>query len=156
MIRIRKPIISLLVVILVPNVLGQQEQRSVLLQAHEVKAVSDRYSSDRLERYDGSWQPTKADLDGLDANLSQISNMKIYGWDSKIHIDHPDRYFQQYVAVLVSGKRKIFVNAFCDQLIYPDWRDRLVVVSDGDVCFWQALYDTSRQKFSNLRINSRA
>ena len=136
---------------------GQQDQRSVLLPAHEVKAVSDRYADERSEKYDGTWQPTKADLDGLESSLSQVSTMKIVGWDAKIHIEHPERYFRQYVAVRVSGKNKMFVNAFrWPDPPPPDWPDRLWLVSDGALGYWQALYDPYTKKFSNLRINPRA
>jgi hypothetical protein len=96
------------------------------------------------------------DLDGLETNLSQISNLEIYGWGSKIHIEHPDQYFRQYAAVLVVGKREIFVNAFCDAEPASDWRNHLVIVYDGDICYWQAPYDPLTQQFSNLRINARA
>jgi len=150
--------IVILLLFLIPSAPGQQGQRFVLLPAHEAKAVSDRYSRERSERINGSWQPTKADLDGLEKSLPQISKLEIFGWDSRVHIDRPEQYFRQYVAVLVSGKRKIFVNAFCgiNGQPFTDWRDRLVIVSDGDICFWQALYDPATQQFSNLRINARA
>ena len=152
----RKIMTALLLIILVPNMPGQQQQRSVLLPADEVRAVSNRYSRERSDKITGSWQPTKGDLDGLEANLPQISKLEIYGWDSKIHIDQPDKYFRQYVAVLVGGKKKIFVSAFCDQEPPPDWHDRLFLVIDGATCYWQALYDPLTQMFSNLRINARA
>jgi len=152
----RKMLIVALLPFFVQMAPGQQEPWSVLLPAHEARAVSYRYSRERSEKIGGSWQPTKADLDGLESSLPQISGMKVFGWDSKVHIDHPDRYFCQYVAVLVAGKQKIFVNAFCDGQSFSDWRDRLVVVSDGATCYWQALYDPATKQFSNLRINARA
>ena len=152
----QKLIFAALLFLLSTTGIGQQEQRSVLLPAHEAKAVSDLYSQERAEKIKGSWNPTKADLDGLEANLSEISEMKIYGWDSKIHIDHPAQYYRQYIAVLVAGKRMIFINAFCDAQGLPDWHDRMVIVSDGATCFWQVLYDPVTKQFSNLRINARA
>jgi hypothetical protein len=100
--------------------------------------------------------PSQADLDGLEASLPIISKMKILGWGSNIHIDHPEQYYRQYVAILVSGKRMIFVNAFRDAQEYPDWHDRLVIVIDGDIGYWQVLYDPATKQFSNLRINARA
>jgi len=131
-------------------------QRSVLLPQHEWKAVSTRYSYERSENYDGSWKPSQADLDGLEANLPLISKMKILGWSSNIHIDRPAQYYRQYVAILVSGKRMIFVNAFRDAQEFSDWHDRLVIVIDGDIGYWQVLYDPATKQFSNLRINARA
>jgi len=154
--RIRMLMIATLLFFLSISGLGQQGQRSVLLPAHELKAVSNSYSRERAERYEGSWQPSKADLDGLEANLSQIAELKIYGWENKIHIEHPDQYYRQYVAVIVSGKGMIFVNAFREDKPPSDWRDRLHLVIDGDLFYWQALYDPATHHFSNLRINARA
>jgi hypothetical protein len=152
----RKLLLAPLLLFLIQGAPGQQEQRSVLLPAHEAKAVSNWYSKDRSESFDGSWTPNKADIDGLESNLSQISNMKIFGWESRIRIDHPDQYYRQYVAVSVAGQKRIFVNAFCDEKPPIDWRDRLVVVIDGATCYWQVLYNPATKQFSNLRINARA
>ncbi len=148
--------VFLILTLFISNAPSQQEKRSVLLPSREVKAVSDRYSSVRLEKYGGSWEPTKADLDGLDKSLSQVSKMKIFGWPARIHIEHPEQYFRQYVAVLVAGNKMIFVNAFSDVQEFPHWRDRLVFVIDGDLGFWQVLYDPATNQFLNLRINPRA
>jgi hypothetical protein len=152
----RKLAIFLILLLFISSVQSQQEKRSVLLPVHELKSVSDRYSSDRSEKYDGTWEPTKADLDGLEKSLPQVSKIKIFGWATKIHIEHPELYYRQYVAVLVAGKKMIFVNAFRYVQEFPQWRDRLVLVHDGDLCFWQALYDPATMRFSNLRINARA
>jgi hypothetical protein len=151
-----KLIIASLLFLFIQNTMGQQEQRWVLLPSHEVQAVSNRYARERAEKYDGSWQPTKADLDGLEANLSQISALEIYGWENRIHIEHPEQYYRQYVAVMVSGKRMIFVNAFREEKPPSDWRERLHIVIDGANYYWQAIFDPTTQQFSNLRINARA
>jgi hypothetical protein len=83
--------------------------------------------------------------------------MKIVGWDSRVHIEHPVEYFRQYVAVKVAGRNKIFVNAFRWPEPPPaNWREHLHVVFAGDIDYWQALYDPSTETFSNLRINPRA
>ncbi len=149
-------IMPLLLLLLIPTVPGQEEQHSVLLPPNQIKAVSNWYSKDRSETYEGSWQPTKADLDSLEKSLPQISGLKIHRWDSRIHIERPEKYFRQYVAVKVVGQNRIFVNAFCDEKPPPNWREHLFVVMDGDICFWQALYDPFTHQFTNLRINSRA
>jgi hypothetical protein len=148
--------IATLFLFFIQGIAGQHEKRSVLLPADQAKVVSGQYSRDRSEKINGSWSPTEANLDTLDANISQISNMKIYGWDSRIHIDHPEQYFRQYIAVLVDDKEKIFVNAFCDKEPPSNWHDRLFLVIDGATCYWQVLYDPATKQFSNLRINARA
>ena len=151
-----KPILVLILLSVAQDASGQQGQRSVLLPAHEAKAVSDRYSKEWTQKFGESWQPTQADLDGLEAGLPQIPKLEILGYGSRIHIDHPEQYYRQYVAMLVDGKKKIFVSAFCDEMPPINWRDHLYVVIDGATCYWQALYDPTTKRFSNLRINARA
>lgn len=153
--RRRKLKVAILLLFLIQGTPGQQVERSVLLPSHEAKAVARRYSEARSERITGSWDPTKAELDGLEASLSQIPEMKINGLDSRIHIDNPEQYYRQYVAVFVEGKKRIFVNAICDAELLSDWHHRLVIASGGAKCFWQALYDPATSQFSNLRINAR-
>jgi hypothetical protein len=153
---VRKLKIVTLLLFLVQSTPGQQELHSALLPEHEAKAVADRYSREWSAAFDGSWKPSKPDLDGLESKLSQISQLPILGWGSRIHIDHPDRYFRQYIAVTVAGKQRIFVNAFCDEKPPADWHEHMFVVIDGANCYWQALYDPATRQFSNLRINARA
>lgn len=126
---------------------AQAQQKFVILPARLATKIAKQ----------GTWQPTKADIDGIEANLSQVSKLQAENWKSPaIRIDHPETYFRQYIAILRDGKRRIYVNAFCAKEFLSDWRDRLIVVDDGATCFWQALYDPATKKFSSLTINSRA
>jgi hypothetical protein len=104
----------------------------------------------------GTWQISKTNLADLEVALPQVAGLKAEGWPAAIHIDHPEKYFRQYVAVIQGARKFIYVNAFCDERFTPYWRYRLVVVSDGATCYWQALFDPARHKFSDLMINSRA
>jgi hypothetical protein len=124
---------------------GQSSSRFVVLP---LSAASGLESS-------GTWQPTKADIDGLEASLSQISSLKAENWpaSSKIRIDHPEQYFRQYVAVIRGGREEIYINALCRQIPMSDWRKGLIGVDDGGTCFWQALYVPETKQYSGLRIN---
>jgi hypothetical protein len=135
--------VAFLLLFLVPSSPGQQGQRSVLLPGSEAAQLGRA----------GSWQPTQADLDGLEANLSHISDLKAKGWKPAKRIDHPERYFRQYLGLLNAGKRMIFVNAFCNAQSSFDWRSRLLLVMDGGSCYWHVTYDPAAKKFSGLEIN---
>ena len=87
---------------------AQAQQKFVILPARLATRIAKQ----------GTWQPTKADIDGIEANLSQVSKLKAENWKSPaIRIDHPETYFRQYIAILRDGKRRIYVNAFCDERI---------------------------------------
>ena len=128
---------------------------SVLLPASETAAYV-KYYLVNPEIPVQSWQPTEAELEGLGANLPQISNLKENGPGPGRRIDHPNVYFRQYLPIVQSGKKLIFVNASCGIGVddSDEWRHHLQVVYDGGKCFWQAFYDPLTQKFSNLKINA--
>ena len=146
----RKLIISCCLTLFVFVVAGQKSQHSVLLPSSAARSIPKQPPNQ------GSWKPTRSDLADMEANLSQVAVLNIQGWPSRLHIDHPESYLRQYVAVIYGGKKLIYVNAFCDAPPPPDWRNRLHLVTDGATCYWQALYDPATKKFSSLTINSRA
>jgi hypothetical protein len=101
-----------------------------------------------------SWQPTPTDLRSLAADLPQIRSLHTSEHDPR-QIDNLDRYFLQYLPIVQSGKKRIFVNAFCNDVegAPNDWHHHLQAVYDGGDCFWQVYYDPATHRFSNLMIN---
>lgn len=124
------------------------EPSFALLPESEVATYAERFTDpkSRLE----SWEPTVADINDLESNLPQIAVLS----EGPEHIEHPDQFFRQYLAVVTNGWRTIFVNALCTREGHTDdWRKRLVYVRDGGKCFWHATYDPATQKFSYLEID---
>jgi hypothetical protein len=103
----------------------------------------------------GTWIATQADIVDAETRISQIAGLKAKNWRSDIHIDHPERYFRQYVPVRYANRALIYLNAFCVDPPPSYWRERLVIVDDGATCFWQAFYDPEKKLYSDLTINSR-
>ena len=60
-----------------------------------------------------SWEPTVSEIGALEANLVQVSSLRENVPAASRHIDNPEGYFRQYVAVIQHGKKLIFVNALC-------------------------------------------
>ena len=102
-----------------------------------------------------SWEPTVADIESLEANLVLIPTLSENVAGSTRHIDKPEQYFRQYLAVVQHGKRWIFVNALCriDERDSDAWRKHLEMIVDGGECYWQAWYDPATRRFSNLLVN---
>lgn len=145
-------------------VMGQNEARppvlkpgSILLPASEIDSYIKFYLGETKDAV-LSWQPSQVDLDNLENNLPQISSMRENVPGPGRHIDDPYKYFRQYLAIVQSGKKQIFVNAMCGTAgdDSDEWRHHLRIVYDGGNCYWQAFYDPATQKFSNLMINGRA
>jgi hypothetical protein len=147
-------LLSIAVLLLAGAAQVPKEQRYAVLPSRSVPRIPARVMHD-VDSY-GSWEPSKSEIDGLESDLPHVSELRITGWSSNIHIEHPEEYFRQYVGVSHRGQRRIYVNAFCVDPPPSDWRDHLYVVVDGATCFWQALYDPIARTFSDLTINARA
>jgi hypothetical protein len=59
---------------------GQQKQRYVLLPERAATTVPAQNLGEVLSRR--TWRPTEGDIAGLEATLSQISNLKAENWNS--------------------------------------------------------------------------
>lgn len=103
-----------------------------------------------------SWEPTVGDMNDVETNLMQISTLSDRDSDAGRHIDNPRAYYRQYLAVVIDGKKRVYVNALCSVDQDPNWRKHLTVVMDGGECYWHAMFDPSTQKFSDLTVNGRA
>ena len=126
----------------------EPRSRYVLLPVSAVKGII---------RYDGTWVPTKDEVRELEASVGQIATLPIEGWaQAKLHIEHPENYYRQYVPLRREGRRLIYVSALCDDPPPSYWRTRFVVVVDGATCYWQAFYDPATKRYSHLTINARA
>ncbi len=139
-----RPLKLLVLSIFVITGQAQPEANFVLLPA---KAASGIIATE------GAWKPLQVDIDGAETNISQVANLNAEHWPSLIHIDHPERYFRQYVPIRQQRRNLLYVNAFCEAPVY--WRTRFVIVADGATCYWQALYDPASATYSHLTINGR-
>jgi hypothetical protein len=150
----RQTRIAVVLLFIVGSANGQLPQRYVVLPASEGKMVADFYPKKGPEKIDGTWVASKTEIDALEANLPHISDLKGRGGTTGGRIEHPDRYFRQYIAVLQMGNKRIFINAFCDDISpSPIWHDHFYVIMDGGSCVWHALYDPSTGGFSDLEMN---
>ncbi len=122
---------------------AQHESRFVLLSANLPRG---------LVASQGAWTPSATDISKAENSIAQIATLPANY--ARVHIDHPEGYFRQYVPIRQAGRKLLYVNAFCEAPSY--WRTQLVIVSDGGTCFWQALYDPATDKYSNLTVNGRA
>jgi hypothetical protein len=154
--RTKKLVMAGLLICLVAGAYGQQEERSALLpeiEAHLIKKWSPKHGPNKI---DGSWLPSKAQLDALEASIPHISDLRSGGAPKGGQIAHPEQYYRQYLALIRAGQKLIRVNAFCDVKDLPHWRDQPEIVMDGGDCYWQAWYDPATGKFLDFYINGRA
>lgn len=123
---------------------------SVLLPRAEAQSIARLCSREAPEKVDGSWVPSKADLEALESHIPEIA--KLSGWQER-KMGDPRSFYRQYVAIVVRGRRLIYINALCFEKAPSDWLKKLVNPCDGGQCFWGILYDPSAGQFSELHSN---
>lgn len=126
-------------------------QHFVLLPKSQKGAVS-RLCSRRGPRLDGSWNATPQQIATLESKLKSISSLRSAGGLRGISIAHPEDCYRQYIAVVVPGRKLIYVNAFCG-IEVPDWRTHFITICDGGESVWGVLYDPVTGKFFDLEVN---
>jgi hypothetical protein len=135
------------------NVFAQEKKPFVLLpdsSAHNVLHLCSRVG---LQRVDGSWRPTRAEIELLESRLVDILQLQSKGAVKDIRISQPNRYYRQYIAVVVRGHKLIYLNAFSHNPP-SSWRTRLVDICDTGPQEWGVLYDPETGHFSELRTNA--
>jgi hypothetical protein len=121
----------------------KQNSHSVLLPKTEANAASSLCSRAAPGKIDDGWMPAKSEIDALEAHISRLP------------VSNVGSYYRQYVGVIISGRRLVYINAMCAK---PDsssssWRSRLQNACDGGRCFWGAIYDPATGQFSGLAFN---
>ena len=92
----------------------------------------------------------------MESRLSDISRMRSRGSIKGFQIKHPEKYYRQYVGIVVSNHKLIYVSAISDELVPLNWKQEPVIVCDGEENYWGVIYDTVLGKFSDLYVNGRA
>ena len=114
---------------------AQAIRPSVLLPRAEARSITRLCSREAPTKVDGSWEPTKADLEALESRIPEIASLS--GWRAR-KMGDPRSFYRQYVAINVQGRRLIYINALCFEKAPSYWREQLVNPCDGGQCFWGA------------------
>jgi hypothetical protein len=142
----------------VASVDSQQQPRSVLMPVSAASDISGYFA--QSSKIEGTWQPTSADLNGLEAHLDLISKLTSEGPLPYAQIAHPEKFYRQYFAIVVKQRKLIFISAFCGvnhpNFPPPSWRTRYYEVMDGGTCVWRVVYDPATGQFEHLSTNGLA
>jgi hypothetical protein len=132
--------------------------RSVVLPESAAKETAHFCSRPGPGRFDGTWTPTKTDVNAMEAQIEKISKLQIQG-DKGTQIDHPDQYYRQYVGIILRKQKLIYINAICEQTLQSDphigkfWKTHVLIVCDDGKCGWGVIYDTATGVFSDLQVD---
>jgi hypothetical protein len=103
------------------------------------------------------WTPSPEEIAVLEGQLKPYLE-RVTPPEAKVIAVRLGSYKRQYVGYTDGGKRWILVNGFCEDHWKEEntWRDRIVFVFDGGLCFFTVRYDTSSSQFEYLLINGDA
>jgi hypothetical protein len=100
--------------------------------------------------FDGSsyafWKPSVEDVARAEACIRQVlvsvrEDPDDYRSEHAAFIlENLEQYRRQYVGIAVEGEKRIWVNTFFDDGLFPDWMREPVYVLDGGNHFWQIEY----------------
>ena len=130
----------------------QKKSRSVVLPEGTAEQAKQLCSRPGPPKFDGTWKPTESDVQRMESHLSRISRLRSKSGIEGAHIENPERYYRQYIGIVVENRKLIFINAFCDDKPPESWREMLVDVCDGG-CSWGVVYDIVTAEFSHFEMN---
>jgi hypothetical protein len=131
---------------------AQEKKPYVILPPSEAQAVNRLCSRPGPGEIEEGWAPGAIDVATLEARLSDISTLQSRG-AVRTTISDPFHFYRQYVGIVLSGRRLIYVNAFPPDFVPKYWQTRLMDVCDGGPAFWGVLFDPATGKFSDLKTN---
>jgi len=131
---------------------AQEKKPYVVLPPSEAQAINRLCSRPGPGKVEGGWVPTANDVATLEAELTDISKLQS-GGAVRTTISDPFRFYRQYVGIVLSGWRLIYVNAFAPDSVLKGWQIRLLNVCDGGSAFWGLLFDPLTGRFSDLKTN---
>jgi hypothetical protein len=96
----------------------------------------------------GGWDISPALAAQIEADLPKL--------ETQMHGIAPQVFYRQYVGILQSGQRRVYINAFAPSTLETrddSWEREPADACDGGDQFWGAVYDPATRQFSELAFN---
>ena len=101
-----------------------------------------------------TWVPRERDVRRFEARLGTVHNLRATGCCfAGARIRDVDRYYRQYIGIVVDQVPLIYVNALGVHGEPEEWREVVVDVCDGGLSAWGVLYDPRTGYFWDLAVN---
>lgn len=110
--------------------------------------------------FEAAWTPAEADIRKMEAKFADLESLDGSQNDARkgiveVHVERPARFYRQYVGLVISGRRFIYINAVANTVGYnKTWTATPFSVCDGGVFYWGVLYSPTIAAFSELWFNT--
>jgi hypothetical protein len=131
---------------------AQTKTRWVILPETEAEHAKKLCSRPGPPEFQGTWKPSDGEIQTMESRLSRISRLRTESGIAGVQIKHPDRYYRQYLGIVIDNRKFIFINALCEDKPPESWSQVLTDVCDGG-CYWGVVYDVETGEFSHLEMN---
>ena len=123
----------------------------VLMQPSDAEALVEQCTRD-TPAIEGSWQPSMADIEELEANIGKLKDIEATGCcGSGLLKGNPADYNRQYAGVIINGEQRIYINA-----VPGGWHGSKLkpqILCEGGKGAWGAVYNPKSNSFSDLALN---
>ncbi|HKU76496.1 MAG TPA: hypothetical protein VJR02_21470, partial [Pyrinomonadaceae bacterium] len=102
---------------------AQTKTRWTLLPETEADNAKQLCSRPGPPKFQATWKPTESDIQTMESRLSRISRLRAQSGIVGRQIKHPDRYYRQYIGIVIDNHKFIFINAFCHDKPPETWRE---------------------------------
>lgn len=133
---------------------------SIVVDTSIGKKLLDQCSRATPKNIESFWNPTAADISGMENNFLKIYSLKATEccWMGAT-VDSLHNFSFQYLGVIVKGQKFIYINAFPSgsESWYKehdkDLSKNALIVCDGGTSYWGVLYDIKKNIFILLSFN---
>lgn len=128
---------------------------SVVLSGPKTQGIFDQCSRFVPVRDEGSWRPSRADIETLEAELPEAirNSREASAFAGRTP---PQGWRRQYVGFFRDGRRYVYGNFFLKLGDEGRWREEPMLVCDGGAAYFGVEYDAQARRIVQLEFNGPA
>jgi hypothetical protein len=133
--------------------------QSVILEGYWANDAMAQCSRSAGYLIEATWMPTKDEIRLMESSFPKLLKLRSnLCCVSGARIDDINRFFRQYIGIVVNGRKLMYLNAYPTyQIINSEdgtiYKMKPVKICDGGTSYWGALYDPRTGEFFDLAFN---